>query len=261
MRWTSKELELGPLSESDRLAMTRHLLGSKSRKYNDGELAKLSEAHRYLPLAINQTASYILETDYTVNSYLQMYKDREQAQGLQATPAAGIRGYAKSIAVAFGLAHNRLEENARSMIESLAFFDPDQIPEQMLCDHTGRIPYLSGDISRQQILRELRNFLMIIRNQESGTLAIHRLSRDAALRSLETNAQNLEAAFNNAVHLISRAFPKQAASRDHMTEVWNKCETYVHHVISLHNEFKRMNRNTTLHLSADFIDTLYNCSW
>ncbi|CAO1597919.1 hypothetical protein XANCAGTX0491_001708 [Xanthoria calcicola] len=255
----SRGIELGPLSKSDGLALTRYLLGAKGLEDPDCELVEISKSLGFLPLAIDQMVSFILETDCTVSSFQQMYK--EQADELQDTPAARTRPYSKTVAAAFALALDRLDETARSTIECLAFFDPDQIPERLLSDSTCKIPYLSGQISREKIFKDLRSFTLIRRNPENSTLAIHRLLRDAAIRSLESDMQKQQAAFDNAVHLINQAFPKQAASRDHMTEVWTACEVYVQHVISLHDIYTRMDRKNILRISADFVDTLYSCSW
>lgn len=257
---TSIGIQLGSLSETDGFALTRYLLGAKGQKKPDCNIAEISKSLKSLPLAIDQMVSFILETDCTISSFQQMYRDRKQADELQDIPAARTRPYSKTVAAAFGLALDRLDENARSTIECLTFFDPNQIPEKLLSDSTCKMSYLSGHINRERIFKDLRRFTLIRRNPENSTLAIHRLLRDAAIRSLDLNMQKRQAAFDNAVHLINQAFPKQSASREHMTEVWTTCEMYVQHVISLHDVYTRMNGKSILHISVDFVDTLYNCS-
>lgn len=257
----SRGSELRPLSESDAIAFTRHLLGSKSDEDPNCDLAQVPESLGFLPLAIDQMVSFIIETDCTVSSFQQMYKDRKQADELQDTPSARTRGYSKTVAATFGLSLDRLDGNARSTIECLAFFDPDQIPEDLLSDDSGKIAHLSKGVVREKIFKDLRSYTLIRRNQGNRTLIIHRLLRDAAIRALESNLQSLQAAFGNAVHLISQAFPKQAPSRDHMTEMWPACEIYVQHVISLHDTYTNIDHNGNLQISSEFVITLYNCSW
>ena len=119
----------------------------------------------------------------------------------------------------------------------LAFFDPDQIPQELLSDSAAYIPCLSNLIVLEEVLRDLRSFSLITRNPEKKTVTIHRLVRDASIRSLGVNTDKMQLAFDNALYLLCQVFPKQSPSRDHMTETWTDCETYVRQVISLHDRY------------------------
>ena len=66
----------------------------------------------------------------------------------------------------------------------LAFFDPDQVSEELLSDSAAYIPYLSNPVVREEVFRDLHNFSLTTRNPEKKTVTIHRLLRDASFRSL-----------------------------------------------------------------------------
>ena len=252
---------LTPFAPADGVRCLEHLLGDKS--INDGyrKLAQISEALGYLPLALDQMASFILETDCTIASFQQMYRDRELADELQGTAVANTHGYSKTVAAALALSLERLGDIAGSTMSILAFFDPDQVPEELLRDSAAYISYLSKPIVREKIFKDLRSFSLITRNPEKKTVTIHRLVRDASFRSLEVNSDLMQLAFENALYLLCQVFPKQLPSRDHMTEMWTDCETYVRHVISLHERYVQIAENLAARPLEKFAELLYHCSW
>ena len=67
---------LTPFAPVDGVRCLEHLLGDKSVTGGYRKLAQISEAYGYLPLALDQMASFILKTDCTIASFQQMYSDR-----------------------------------------------------------------------------------------------------------------------------------------------------------------------------------------
>lgn len=256
-----KGAEVTPFTPSDGVGFTRFLLGAKSEKEEDSDVARIPKALGYLPIAIDQMVSIILEADCTISKFQEMYDDREQADELQETPFAQNQGYAKTVAAVFEISLARLNENARSALQILAFFDPDQIPESLLTDSTNTILYLSKATVREKVFRDLRSFSLISRNPTRKTLAVHRLLRDAAFRSLGSSLQKIQSTFETVVQLASQSFPKQSPSREHMTESWGTCETFVQHIISLHDRFVEIDPKNPLQVPVEFIELLYNCAW
>ena len=143
----------------------------------------------------------------------------------------------------------------------LAFFDPDQVPEELLRDSAAYIPHLSNPIVREEVFKDLRSFSLITRNPEKKTVTIHRLVRDASFRSLGVNPDKMQLGFENALYLLCRGFPKQSPSRDYMTETWIDCEIYVRHVISLHERVVQIAQGLAVQPSMQFAELLYHCSW
>ena len=252
---------LTPFAPVDGVRCLKHLLGDNSVTDECLQLAQISEALGHLPLALGQMASFILETDCTIASFQQMYSDRKLADELQGTTVANTHGYSKTVAAALALSLERLDDAAGSTMKILAFFDPDQVPEELLRDSAGHILYLSRPIVREMIFKDLRSFSLITRNPEKETVTIHRLVRDASFRSLEVDIEKMQLTFENALHLLCQAFPKQLPSRDHMTEMWTDCETYVRHVISLHQRYVQIAQNLAARQSTEFAELLYHCSW
>lgn len=215
----------------------------------------------HLPLALDQMASCILETDCTIASFQQMYSDWELANRLPCTTAVNIYIYNKSVAAALALSLETLSDITGSTMSLLAFFDPNQVPEELLSDSAAYIPCLSNPIVREEVFRDLRIFSLITRNPEKKTVTIRRLVRDASIRSLGVNADKMQLAFDNALYLLCQMFPKQSPSRDHMTETWTDCETYVRHVISLHERYIQIAESLAVQPSMEVAELLYHDSW
>ena len=257
----SQSAHLTPFVPTDGVKCLEHLLGDKSVTNEYLKLAQLSEALGHLPLALDQMASIILERHCTIASFQQMYSDRKLADELQNTTVTNTHGYNKTVAAAFALSLDRLDDNAGSTMKLLAFFDPDQVPEELLRDSAGYISYLSKPSVRENIFEDLRSFSLITRNPEKKTVTIHRLVRDASFRSLEMNKDKMQLAFEDAVYLLCQVFPKQSPSRDHMTEMWTDCETYVRHVLSLHERYVQIAQSLAAQPLNEFAELLYHCSW
>ena len=146
-------------------------------------------------------------------------------------------------------------------MKSLAFFDPDQVPGDLLRDSAAYIPHLSNPVVREEVFKDLHSFSLITRNPEKKTVTIHRLVRNASFRSLGGNSDKMRLGFENALYPLCRVFPKQSPSRDHMTAMWIDCEIYVRHVISSHERYVQIAEKLAVQPSMQFAELLYNCSW
>ena len=70
--FTTKGSHLTPFAPDDGDKCLQHLLGDKSVTDGYRKLTQSSEALGYLPLALSQMASFILETDCIIASFQQM---------------------------------------------------------------------------------------------------------------------------------------------------------------------------------------------
>ncbi|KAM5354320.1 hypothetical protein ACJ41O_000969 [Fusarium nematophilum] len=150
---------------------------------------------------------------------------------------------------------------ARALLTTIAFFDPDRIPLLLLPSGDGHITCLSSRLRREHALSSLTRRSFLYGNPETGHdnrwFSMHRLVRDAALRSDAT----LQQAFDNAVYLLRQSFPLHGVARDHMVEQWAECETFQPHVLSLHQRYLELQRQSLLQASFDFVELIYSCAW
>ncbi|RVD81168.1 uncharacterized protein DFL_009043 [Arthrobotrys flagrans] len=223
------------------------------------KLATLSYQLGHLPLALDQIASYLRESECPLDEFIRIYADREQALQLQETKTAKVPWYAHTIATSFDLSIKKLSIEASTTLEVFGFLHPDAIPDIMLDDKEAG-SFLNKSLSRYNIIRDLRRFSLITYNEKSRSISLHRLVQDAALRQTISKPLPNEA-FGIVVRLLYQAFPKQHPFRNHMTELWEECEKYVPHVITFHERFANAVKTVEPHLQVSFCELLYNCCW
>ncbi|KAK4201350.1 hypothetical protein QBC40DRAFT_324492 [Triangularia verruculosa] len=158
----------------------------------------------------------------------------------------------------------RLDNQHRLSLGTIAFFDPDNIPEGLLLSKDQRVACFSNTAKLQVILSRLRKSSFIGsaskgNDDDCRRINLHRLVRDRALKTCPDH----QTAFNNAVHLLRQAFPLHQLSRDHMVEDWEECEKFQPHVLTLHQQYINLRDNFGIQLisSFTFIELIYSCAW
>lgn len=227
---------------------------------DDETASQIIDSLGYHPLAINQIASFIIESKCSISAIKEMHLQRREALKLQQVEY-GSPWYNKTVAAAFELSIDKLGADAELLLLVLSFFDPDLIPESLLLDHDHRIEQFSTPLSLHIIIRDLRKFSLIDKNADEGTISLHRLVRDSALRRLTSDIEHRHTAFSNATHLLRQAFPLHGLSRDHMTEVWDRCEKYLAHVLALHDRYVDLKEYGSVPAGCEFIELIYSCAW
>lgn len=83
-----------------------------------------------LPLAVTTIAGYISESESSLEEFLEVMKRSSNAW--QDSKNTCIRNYDKTLGTVFDIALAELPENARKLINILAFLNPDCVPESLL---------------------------------------------------------------------------------------------------------------------------------
>lgn len=253
--------KIEPFNKDEHLKFLQVFLEPRLGHLHEELAMQLGEALGYHPLALNQIASFILESSCTVSSVLQMFARNEEAHKLL-NVGYDSPWYNDTVEAAFDLSISRLNENTRRTLEILSFFDPDTIPEELLTFEVHNpSPLFSSEFDRNVLIKELRRYSLINKNMAKQTLSIHRLVRDVTLRRLETNHERRQFSFNTALHLLRNAFPLHGVSRDHMTEAWDKCEVYLSHVLAFHENYRKLIEKGSVTISSEFIELIYSCAW
>ncbi|TAQ89428.1 hypothetical protein B7494_g2246 [Chlorociboria aeruginascens] len=243
--------------EGDELFQTR--LSDNLSELDKQAAVQISNILGYHPFAIDQMASFVLESKCSVLDLKAMHTDRQEALELQNVNSLSI-WYNHTIAATFVLAIDKLNDVAQGTIEILSFFDLDKIPETLLWDTKREIRFLANTVQRCAVIEDLRAFSLINKNEEDSSISLHCLVRDAATRHL-IQQEHVQAAFDKAVYLLRNTFPLHGLSRDHMVEVRDQCEGYQPHVLALHAKIVEMSGNVPLMAAFDFVKPIYSCAW
>lgn len=252
----NKGSAIAPFSPHEGIELLKSLSQSISKSITDEEAAQVAQTLGHHPLAINQMASFIIESGCSIPSFLEMYARREEANELQGVNCE-CPWYANTVAVAFDLSIARLSSSASSLLDTLSFFDPDRIPGDVLSFNPDGI---DSTVGRLVAIKELRK-QALLNNTETHSIFLHRLVRDAVLRRLNSSVDETQKAFGSALSLLRKAFPLHGLARDHMTEYWHQCETYLSHVLSFHDRYKEMKSSHIKEVSVDFVELIYSCAW
>jgi tetratricopeptide (TPR) repeat protein len=197
-------LEIRPLAVDDAASFLAERSGDPDR---DGAAAALADALGRLPLALEQAAAYVEESETTLAAYLAVFLAHQA--DLLATGAPS--DYPAPVATAWELCFQALERDAPAaaqLLELLAFFAPDEIPIRLFAERPDQLPdALASIVSRPigvdtELVRPLLRYSLVER--EGDDLSVHRLVQ-AVTRSRIGEERRRERAAE-AVQLLEAAF-------------------------------------------------------
>lgn len=128
-----------------------------------------------LPLALDQAASYILETRVSVTTYITMFRTH-QAEMLRR--GAPTQGYDNTVATTWDLAFDRIhsDRSASDLLILIAYCNTDVIPRTLFSTGSQLLPEsLRSTISFNDAIATLRSFSSI--DATPDLISMHRLVR------------------------------------------------------------------------------------
>ena len=260
---SSRDSRLAQLSPDEGTELIKtQLKGQVS--IDDGSAANLAKKFAYYPLYIHHMTSFITSASLSLDQFYEHLESEPTDHELQDL-CIDSPWYTESVAKAIGSHITKLRTNdpkTADTLTAIAFFDPDSIPERLILSDDGIFPSLSSRVKVATVLFKLAQHSFIGRNAggqgQEECISMHRLVRDATLRA----GSALQGPFNTAVGLLRTSFPLHSMSRDHMVEVWDECESFQPHVLSLHRQYI-MFRDTRTGIvpTFEFIELVYSCAW
>jgi tetratricopeptide (TPR) repeat protein len=199
-----------------------------------GELAAARELSRelgYLPLALEQAAAYIAETECLVQDYLKSFRERQLQLLRESSPVTGA--YGKTVHSTWSLNFEEVQKTSPASSDVLrlaAFLAPDFIPEILLTKGASELGFAisaklagaEGDpLLIDDLLRPLVRYALAIRDKRSGTISVHRLVQ-AVVRAQMSEDEQSEWV-KRAVRALNCVFPE--ASYDQ----WPVCDKLLPH--------------------------------
>ncbi|HVU69364.1 MAG TPA: helix-turn-helix transcriptional regulator [Ktedonobacteraceae bacterium] len=183
-----------------------------------------------LPLALDQAAAYIEETNCGLNGYAERYQKRRIAL---LSRRGGLRpDHPEAIAATWSLSFEKVEQAhpaAAELLRLCAFLHPDEIAEEMLIagtsELTPRLRLLATDpFELDAAIEALTTFSLLQRDPERQTLTLHRLVQTVLREQMDEETRRSWAA--RAVQLVERAFPAVSFTS------WEICQRYLPHALT-----------------------------
>jgi tetratricopeptide (TPR) repeat protein len=173
-----------------------------------------------LPLALEQAGAYIAAKPARFQDYLVSYRNRGLKLLEQAKPVTG--GYTKSVATAWSLNFEQVEETSKAAADLLhvsAFFSPDRIPLELISMGAAEFgPKLatalanvdSNPLALDEVLAPLTQFSLIRRDLDARTFDLHRLVQVVLKDGMDEATQRHWA--ERLVRVMCSAFVKPESS-------------------------------------------------
>ncbi len=183
-----------------------------------------------LPLALDQAAAYIEETECGLTGYIERYQKRQIAL---LSRRGGLRpDHPASIAASWSLSFEKIEQAhpaAAELLRLCAFLHPDAIAKEMLlasdCELTPRLHLLVTDpFELDAALEQLATFSLLRRDPDSHALTLHRLVQTVLREQMDDETRRVWA--ERAVRLVEYAFPAVTFT------TWQDCQDCLPHALT-----------------------------
>lgn len=191
-----------------------------------------------LPLALDQAAAYIEETDCGLTGYVERYQKRRIAL---LSRRGGLRpDHPESIAATWSLSFEKIEQAhpaAAELLRLCAFLHPDAITEEMLREGgyelTPHLHLLATDpFELDAAIGTLTTFSLLRRDPDGRFLTLHRLVQTVLREQIDDEARRVWA--ERAVQCVERAFPTVSVT------TWQCYQHYLPHALTCGDLIEQM---------------------
>jgi len=178
-----------------------------------------------LPLALDQAAAYIEETQCSLATFLEKY-GRRHAEILQRRGGTG-RDHSLPVATTWSLSFTQVQQLnpvAADLLRACAFLAPEAIPEEMIVGGATELGPLLGALKNDTTLLDeaigtLNRFSLVRRNRDNQTIFIHRLVQDVLRTSM--NEQEQQHWAECVIKSVDLVFPSVNV------DTWLQCERFM----------------------------------
>ena len=175
-----------------------------------------------LPLALDQAAGYIEETDCGLAGYLERYQTcRSRLLNLRGSATSN---HPEAVSTTWSLSFEKVQQAnpiAADLLRLCAFLHPDAIPEEMISKGGAQLgPMLESlatdPLALDAAISELRKYSLLRRDPQAHLLQVHRLVQAVLQDALSETERRLWA--GRAMCAVNTAFPHAEYS------TWAQCE-------------------------------------
>ena len=195
---TSVDLDIFSLKDARKFMrerLSREFVGSEET------MVMLIERLGRLPLALEQAAAYIADTDNNCSceSYLEMLE--KHGLDMFEDEAAIPKNYDKIVTTTWKISFDRLSVTARQLFFLCAYMAPDNIPLDFFVRNKELLPLpLGGELSSEKLINKtIRNLTKYALVKRRGNfLYVHRLVQDVIQQNLEGETRWISICLNMA---------------------------------------------------------------
>ncbi|HEY6541784.1 MAG TPA: NB-ARC domain-containing protein, partial [Ktedonobacteraceae bacterium] len=232
-----KKIEMEKLSLVESMALLLHQTDDLEEvsshreisEYEEAVVAKLYELMHGLPLALDQAASYIEETQCSAADYLALYLV-QPTRLLNRLDSVNTRDYPYSVATTWTLSFQRIAQSspaAADLLSLCAFLHPDAIPIEFVTRgamHLSQsLQEVASDVAElNETVGILINYSLLRRDPETQVLTIHRLVQTVLKQSM--GRETYEQWVRHTILAVNATFPTGEFAN------WERCEYYLPHV-------------------------------
>ena len=190
----------------------------------------LADALGDLPLALEQAAAYIEETECSLSHYLVVFKEHQSE--LLAKPSE-TQDYQSTVATTWELAFQRIEEEvpaAADLLNLCAFLASDDIPLDLIRAGAEHLPdrlatAVQDSLALDKAIAALLRYSLVERSGDA--LSVHRLVQAVARDRLAEDAGR--AWVEAALGLVNDAFPSSIQTD---MQTWPVCSVLLPHALA-----------------------------
>ena len=267
----SLEIPLRSLNEEEGAKLLLSYLPQSDQIDPDGQARSISHELGGLPLAIVHVAGYLRQSQIPLARFLKEYQATYSPKVADNDTSLYKTRYEKTYSSVWTFALNELPTDARDFIDTLAFFSPDSVPEDIFLG--AMIPSVEIQAGNQEATEHSRHLDDMVRHlskrslierchygDSDSRLTIHRQLQHNLILRLSFDPVRSKIIFANAVTLLRNAFPHQNPIIEHMTMDWPQCARYVDQILSVHRIYLAFpNAPAALGCSLDFTCLLRDC--
>ena len=220
------------VGDFDRDEAVRFMLARAARGDGESDAAReLAAELGRLPLALEQAAAYIVETNATLSDYLSSYRKRrmallEKASGLVARDTVAVTWAANFEAV------SRASPAAADLMRVSAFLSPDAIPFEVFEKGAaalgepiaGVLDDPDDALAMNELLRPLTRYSLVRSDPQSRSLGVHRLVQEIVRAAIPRDGR--AAVAGRATAALEAAFPDVGYS------TFALCDRLISHVFA-----------------------------
>jgi len=227
-----RALDVGDLNEDEAVAFLLARTGRRDPQRAERAAASALAAELgYLPLALEQAAAYIAETDAAFGDYLEAFRKRrltllERSSALVARDTVAVTWAANFEAV------ERASPQAADLFRLSAFVAPDAITYDLFAKGAqaagGAVASALADadaLSMAELLRPLARYSLVRTDAASHAFGVHRLVAEIVRDALDDDERR--GYVERAAAALEAAFP----SAEYAT--WPACDRLVPHVMAV----------------------------
>ncbi|CAG7949070.1 unnamed protein product [Penicillium nalgiovense] len=214
------------------------LTGLKPSSEEDAAAAReLCELLDGFPLAMVQISEFINERGYSYQELLPVYK--KSAAKIFARSAVPLQ-YEHTLNTVWDVSFQSLSTEGKILLNMLAFFDPDAIPEWLLSNPRAnitepRLSFLLDDFEFGDAVISLTRASLIVRSPAMKAITLHRLIQSTVFSRLPD--QDVLIYLDCAIQMLSSSFPNSWIERTneqgHGWKLWQTCSVILPHVSRL----------------------------